>query len=146
MATSFIEYNSNGFWSNDSFTEISVEYLGEIITKDKSIEKWLDTYYKEKLVLVSKGYFPGFINIGFDTYLTSEEKVSKFISIIDEAITFVINKGTVITKEELNSFITNEKLQSKWSEDLSIIPIVETLKRFKMILQNQKPSEQEISI
>lgn len=145
MSTSFIEYHEKGFWINDFIIELAIEYLVINLSSTK-IELWVDDYIIEKLIPISKGYFPGYIHLGFEEYLHEADKLGFLIKEIDKTMDLVYGRGDFISTEELNSFVVNENLQVKSSRPFPIHPIIETLKRLKQLLQGIQPSQNEITI
>lgn len=144
MATSYIKYKDKGFWVNDTFTELAVEYLISTIREQDVIDLWLQDYIKDKLFYISKGYFSSFINLGFEDYLKSESDVAYFITVIEQTIATLKRKGDFLSKDELNNFIIDVKLQSKFTTDFPSWTVIETLKRFKQLLLGMQPSQEEI--
>lgn len=91
MASSFIEYHKNGFWIRDGILEPAASYLYITILDHRPEEGWLTemgTHIKHN----SWGYFNGFMQLGFDKFLTDTERCSTFVHIIDTSIALLQQK------------------------------------------------------
>ena len=91
MASSFIQYHKNGFWIRDGILEPAASYLYITILDHRPEESWLTemgTHIKHN----SWGYFNGFMQLGFDKFLTDITRCSTFIHIIDTTIILLQQK------------------------------------------------------
>ncbi|MDJ1481569.1 hypothetical protein QNI16_13805 [Cytophagaceae bacterium YF14B1] len=146
MATSYIAYKEKGFWSNDTFVELSVDYIIKTFQAKSSETQWIKDYIDQWLFHIAKGNFLGFIDLGFDKYLIDENRVTSFIDLIRETKSYLLTKGDWLSHQELNLFIVHDKLQSRWSADLPTDTISKTLDKLELLLLGEWPSQDEVAI
>lgn len=146
MATSYIEYKEKGFWSNDTFIELSVQYIINFFNTKSSEEEWIEEYINDWLFYIAKGNFPGFIDMKFEEYMVDERMIKKFVSLVQATKMYLLTKDDMLSSQELNGFIISDKLQSKWTQGLPTAIIIETLTKIELILTGQSPPDVEITV
>ena len=92
MGTSFVEYNGHGFWSWDGYLEHLLFLLAEAIGASRN-ESWLNEVRNHWLEQ-SSGFFIGWIHPDLDQYVTSVERRSVILGLIEEVIS-----NSAITQE-----------------------------------------------
>jgi len=80
VGSSFTEFKDYGFWSRDHFLEVWLGELAAECRKHVSPQPWLAEAC-EHWELQATGIFSGWVHAKLDEFLTSEERVSFFISI-----------------------------------------------------------------
>ncbi|WP_337043898.1 hypothetical protein [Emticicia sp. 17c] len=136
MATSFIEFSENGFWENDSITEISLSYLLLVSEQMESTPEWF-LEYKEFLRTISLGYFPSYIHFNFEDWLISRDRIDFFINLIDNTLKYLEKKDSEIPQEEINLFVKNSKLQMIWRKDVDKMLFVNFLEKLRELIINK---------
>lgn len=84
MATSFVSYKGHGFWSWDGYLEHLLFLLSEAIGPAPD-ESWLNdvrAHWREQ----ATGSFSAWIHPDLDEYITSEEKRSVILALIEQVV------------------------------------------------------------
>lgn len=135
MASSFVSYRNNnvGFWISDSLLEVVCTYIVKVIKTEKNNSEWLS----EMSVLLKKnseGHYPSHMHLGLSEYLADDIKKDKFLEILDSVENLLKGKGDYIEVDELNSFIVNEDLQSRWNAPLEAFLLLRTVTFLKDLI------------
>ena len=102
MATSFIDFKNRGFWCEDSYLEVWLNYFSQIIETMDSIPEWLLETKNEWIIQASSG-FTGCIELQLDSIITTSERKDLIEQIIIKTNLSLLEHGDYITKEDLNS-------------------------------------------
>ncbi|HEX7958536.1 MAG TPA: hypothetical protein VF493_01370 [Terriglobales bacterium] len=81
MGSSFVEYRGRGFWSRDAYLEDALAFLAQAIG-DSPEEAWLSEL-RDHWRLQSSGDFNGWIHPNLDEYLTSDERRTAVLKLVD---------------------------------------------------------------
>lgn len=95
MASSFIEFQNNGFWIRDGILEPASSYLYLTIFNHNPKEDWL-TEMGEHIKFNSWGYFSGFMNLRLDHYLSNEDRQALFLLLLDKTVSSLAKKDKVL--------------------------------------------------
>jgi hypothetical protein len=128
MASNFVSYRDNnvGFWISDSLLEVVCSYIIKVIESEKNNPEWLS----EMSVLLKKnseGHYPSHMHLRLSDYLVDDIRKNKFLGILDSVENLLKEKGDYIKVDELNGFIVNEDLQSKWNAPLETFLLLRTV-------------------
>jgi len=108
MASSFIEFQNNGFWIRDGILEPATSYLYLQIYKYEPKEKWL-TEMGEHIKYNSWGYFKGFMNLRLDKYLNDEQHRELFLELVNKTINELKKKDAILdVVADLNLVLDSE--------------------------------------
>lgn len=137
MASSFISFdNQIGFWINDSLFEITCAYIKNALEEYDKDELWL----KEMKGLIyenSIGLYPSYMHLGLSEFMTSSERKIIFLEILELTEQHLRKKGEEISVDELNSFIVDQSLQSKWTEPLEARLILRAIEFVQLLIQGR---------
>ena len=105
MARSFITFGDNGFYINDTFTELSLIYIIDIVERiNLELPSWLMDM-KKWWELTSSGATANMVDLRLDLYIVNEDRIALLSSFIYDAIEVLKKKGGDISVEEYNSYI-----------------------------------------
>lgn len=111
MASSFIEFQQNGFWIRDGILEPAASYLYLTIVHYEPKEDWL-LAMGERIKLNSWGYFNGFMNLHFDEYLRDQYRRDLFIGLIDASMLFLAQKDEILdVAGDAGAYLDEESLR-----------------------------------
>lgn len=85
MGSSFIEYRSRGFWSDDGFIEGLAGEVADVISASKDEELWkteLITHWKRQ----SSGEFSGWVHLNLDEFLGSRAREQAIVDAVETVI------------------------------------------------------------
>lgn len=103
MASSFIKYKDNGFWTNDSIVEsFQLLLFEEIQYKFGNNIKWLNDYKKE-LALQSLPLIYGGMSMCFNETLTDENRTKLILSLIDNIKLKINTDNNFLVGDHLNT-------------------------------------------
>ena len=123
MASSFIEYKSNGFWVNDGLVEaFQLLLFKEIQLQYKDRIDWLNEY-KLELGMESLPLVTGGMSMKLDEMLTDEQRETIILQLVDIIRYRIFSDKKYLTGEHLNALrkIVREYLLShkkiNWSNE-----------------------------
>lgn len=116
MASSFTEYNGNGFWSRDEVLTTSAAYIYREMVKYNKVynQSWL-TEMAEDFRLKSYSLFVGFTILLLDEFLTNEERRTAMLDILLSTHNALVAKEEMIDMSELNEDVDDDG-QKIWSD------------------------------
>jgi hypothetical protein len=149
MASSFVKYHENGLWFRDGILRPTCSYIYKQMLSYENREDW---FYEmaEKIKLNSWAYFNGFMNLGFDEYLTNNDRKKLLIMVINDTIISFGSKPEILdVLSDVKEYL-NEELIEFYSNENGIPKsrIVGVLKYLLEILQDEtlKKESQEKSL
>lgn len=119
MASSFIDINDIGFWANDGFVEaMQLCLINEIESQKLDKIEWIN-HYKIGLAWESLPIIYGGMSMLLDKFLTTNERKSQIVKLIDKIIE---------TIDSSNDYITGTNLQSMRYRAVTILQETNQLK------------------
>ena len=112
MASSFIDINNVGFWARDGFVEaMQLCLINEIENQKLDTIEWINNY-KTELALQSLPMIYGGMSMLLEEFLTTNERKSQIVKLIDKIIDII---------ESTNDYITGNNLHSMRNRAMTIL-------------------------
>jgi hypothetical protein len=122
MASSFINFNENGFWGKDAFVEsFQLLLFEEIVDQYGSTIDWLNSYRRE-IALQSLPLIYGGMSMCLDDTLINQSRKEIFLNLIEIIKNKIVSDEQYLTGKHLNGlrrdirlFLISER-DLKWDE------------------------------
>lgn len=124
MASSFIDIDDVGFWARDGFVEaMQLCLINEIENQKLDTIEWINNY-KTELALQSLPMIYGGMSMLLEEFLTTNERKSQIIKLIDKIIDII---------DSTNDYITGNNLHTMRNRAMTIL-----LETNKITVKNQE--------
>jgi hypothetical protein len=137
MATSFVEYNGNGFWCNDAYLETWLYLYVKEIENEETLPK---PALRNKIVtdwyLAATVGFVGCINLDLDNIIKSNDDRGFLLSVANYLHESLISFGKYIP-ENIIVDIENNMQGVKWSQAPLVSSIAKVGVLFKQLLKGE---------
>jgi|GEM_PF-5875172 len=133
MAKSFISYKGKGFWLNDAWSEMIAQILIEQLNSNELNPVWTPLFHRQ-LESIAKGFFPGFVNFGFDDYLITNDDVNYLLDLIESSIK-KLNKVDLLSHDTfIELFKGNPQFDRRWDISIESYRIINIFTLLKNII------------
>ncbi len=104
MASSYIQYKGNGFWTYDNPICVIAAYLYLEIMKIESMPRWLEEYGSD-LRDNSYGYFVGFTSLRLDAFIVDDDRLAIILRAVEQVKNQIQHEDSIIALDRLNEYI-----------------------------------------
>ncbi len=131
MSSSFIDINDVGFWARDGFVEaMQLCLINEIENQKLDTIEWINNY-KTELAMQSLPIICGGMSMLLEEFLTTNERKSQIVKLIDKIIDII---------DSTNDYITGSNLLSMRNRAMTIL-----LETDQITVKNQEEFDQIVN-
>ncbi|MBC8101546.1 MAG: hypothetical protein H7Z41_03030 [Cytophagales bacterium] len=102
MGSSFVSYQSKGYWSRDALLEGWLRFLADKVKVLPAADPWLQQMGEHWYLQSSVGFI-GCVNPGLDDYLTDQDRLETVVALSRSVIEDLRRGELILTKEWLNA-------------------------------------------
>lgn len=139
MASSFItKDNKYGFWIYDNILQVVCKLLSSVI---KNFNQDKLTQWEKELGLLlelnAKGFFPSYMHLNLEEFLTTNERIALFINYCDITQKLAIEYGQFIELVELKTWYNKSAIGHEWRSPIEVQRLIKVLDYLKALANDK---------